>query len=71
MEQHKIPDRRKRAAENRADAPNPTRGAPRRAIDCGGASDDEAIRVRPQWRGDARHGYITSRGMYADQAQAI
>jgi hypothetical protein len=42
----------------------------RRAIDCGSAGDDRPQRPRPE-RGDARHAYLTSRGTYAEQVQAV
>lgn len=73
QQQHSTPDRRTPSAtEQRPSAPNPARTPMRRAIDCGGSSsDDQAGRARPQERGDARHGYLSSRGIYADQSQAI
>ncbi|MDB4884642.1 MAG: hypothetical protein JWN79_80 [Gemmatimonadetes bacterium] len=42
----------------------------RRAIDCGISADDRPLRARPE-RGDARHAYLTSRGTYAEQVQAV
>lgn len=41
-----------------------------RRIDCGAAPDDRPVHARRE-RGDARHAYLTARGMYADQVQAI
>ena len=49
------------------------RAAPRQRIDCGGTRDqgDSSARVKRHEGGDARHGYLTASGRYADQVQAI
>ena len=66
------PERAKRTTqESSAPSVARPRDTTRRTIDCGAAGDEGNVRIRQPDRGDVRHGYVTSRGIYADQAQAI